>query len=447
MIKKHLQNEVGSISTNLDEFQTNHKDFTYVGYISNYLLPKDDSALVVTELSGTTVSNFSNQNFNEMKIAIGLIPLLLIINCNGQSNDNTLTKKAKSKIDSIFQAYAKPNSAGYAIGIVKGTKVLYTNGYGSANLDYEIPITPNSAFDIASVSKQFTAACIALLILDKKITLETPVEKLIPELAKYKNTVRLKHLIYNTSGIIDYHKLPRPDGKSWVTFNYFDNDYCIKVSLSQDTLAFKPGDKWDYCNVNYMLLAKIVEKVSGQSFREFSKQRLFLPLGMTHTLINDDNTEVIPYRVTPYNERTREIVDAYRKEGFNVDYNNGKWIQHPRNSPHYGGSGVVTTVNDLIKWSENFFTKKVGGQDFYDLMHHIEKFPNGRNNQAFGLYFETFKGRSYVAWDGGDFGVSSQLIRFIDEQVAIVVLSNIGTGEAYRKANAIAEILFDQKIF
>ncbi|HEY4784825.1 MAG TPA: serine hydrolase domain-containing protein [Bacteroidales bacterium] len=380
-----------------------------------------------------------------MKLLVGLFFLLIITNSYGQDKESTLTKKTLYEIDSIFAAYAKPNSAGYAIGIVKGNNVLYTKGYGSANLDYEIPITANSAFDIASVSKQFTAACIALLIIDKKITLETPAEEFIPELSKYKDTIRIKHLIYNTSGIVDYYKLPRPNGDSWVTFNYFDNNYCIKVSLAQDTLAFKPGDKWDYCNVNYMLLAKIVEKVSGKSFREFCKQRLFTPLGMTHTIINDDNTEVIPNRVTPYNERTHEIVDAYRKEGFDVNYD-GKWIQHPRNSPHYGGSGVVTTVNDLVKWSQNFFTKKFGGQTFYDLMYHTEKFVNGKDNQAFGLYFGTLKGRNYVAWDGGDYGVSSQLIRFINEKVAIIVLSNIGTGEAYKKANAIAEILMDNDV-
>ena len=382
-----------------------------------------------------------------MRITIAFIALLTITNCFGQtfkknSSKTLLSKQAKSNIDAIFKSFDKKNSPGFAIGIIKGKQILYTKGYGSANLDYEIPITPNSSFDIASVSKQFTAACIALLIIDNKISLETPVSEFVPELAKFKDTIRIKHLIYNTSGIIDYFKLPRPDGKSWITFNYFDIDYCIKVSLGQDTLAFKPGDKWDYCNVNYMLLTKIVEKVSGKSFSEFSKQRLFAPLGMKNTLINDDVTEIINNRVTPYNKRTSEYIDAYKKEGINIK-NKGEWLQHPRNSPHYGGSGVVTTVNDLIKWSENFFTKKFGGQTFYDLMHRTEKFKNGRDNQAFGLYFDHYKGRNYVAWDGGDYGVSSQLIRFTNKKVAIVVLSNLGTGEAYKKANAIADILID----
>jgi CubicO group peptidase (beta-lactamase class C family) len=191
-----------------------------------------------------------------------------------------------------------------------------------------------------------------------------------------------------------------------------------------------------------MLLTKVVEKVSGQSFSEFSKQRLFEPIVMTNTLINDDVTEVIKNRVTPYNRRTSEYVDAYRTYGINLK-NEGVWLQHPRNSPHYGGSGVVATVNDLLKWSENFFTKKFGGEPFYDLMHKTCTFKNGKDNQAFGLYFDNYKGRTYVAWDGGDFGISAQLVRFIDQQVAIVVLSNVGTGNAFKKANAIAAILID----
>jgi CubicO group peptidase (beta-lactamase class C family) len=373
-----------------------------------------------------------------MKIRVALALFFTAANSFGQ----ILSKQTRIRIDNIFKEFDKRDSPGFAIGIAKGTQVLYTKGFGSANLDYEIPITANSCFDIASVSKQFTAACIALLILDGKISLESPVSEFVPELAKYKDTIRVKHLIYNTSGIPDYFKLPRPDGKSWITFNYFDIDYCIKVSLSRDTLSFKPGDKWDYCNVNYMLLTKIVEKVSGQPFSEFSEQRLFQPLGMANTLVNDDVTEVIRNRVTPYNRRTAEYVSAYRKEGINIK-SEGSWLQHPRNSPHYGGSGVVTTVNDLIKWSENFFTKKFGGQKFYDLMHKTQKFKNDKDNQAFGLYFDKYKDRSYVAWDGGDYGISSQLIRFPDKEVAIVVLSNLGTGEAFRKANAIADIMIE----
>jgi CubicO group peptidase (beta-lactamase class C family) len=217
-----------------------------------------------------------------------------------------------------------------------------------------------------------------------------------------------------------------------------------KSFLSPDSLSFKPGDRWDYCNVNYMLLTKIVEKLSCQSFSRFSRQQLFDPLAMTSTVINDDVTEIIKNRVTPYNKRTAEYVAAYLKEGIHID-STGEWIQHPRSSPTVGGSGVVTTVNDLIKWSENFFTKKFGGQAFYDLMHQTMHFKNGKDNQAFGLYIDQYKGRTFVAWDGGDFGISAQIMRFTKAKVAIIVLSNLGSGEAYLKADEIADILIDER--
>ncbi len=191
--------------------------------------------------------------------------------------------------------------------------------------------------------------------------------------------------------------------------------------------------------------AKIVAKISGQTFREFSRQRIFEPLGMTHTIVNDDNTEVIPNRVTPYNLRSDEIVAAYQKEGFSVKKGTG-WIQHPRNAPHYGGSGINTTFEDLIKWEQNFFSQKLGGAEFYKLMHLTQKFEHGRDNQAFGLYNGDYKSKNYWAWDGGDYGVSSQIIRFPKEQIAIIVLSNIGTGNSAQKAQEIADQLISWKL-
>ena len=364
---------------------------------------------------------------------------------NITEHTGSLPQKLKVKIDSIFVKFNELDSPGFAIGIIKDTTILYRNGYGSANLDYNIPITPNSVFDIASVSKQFTAACIALLIMDKKLTLDTPVQKYVSELSKYRDTIRIEHLIYNTSGLTDYFKLPRKNAKSWLGFYYFDIDEAIRTSLSQDTLAFKPGDKWDYCNVNYMLLTKVVEKLSGMPFSEFIEERLFKPLGMNSTIVNDDITEIVKNRVTPYNERTPLYIDAYKKEGIKVK-RKGKWIEHHRNSPHYGGSGVLSSVNDLLRWSENFFTKKFGGEKFYNLMHKTMKFKHEMDNQAFGLYFGEYKKRTFVAWEGATAGISSQLIRFPKQKIAIAVLSNLGSGKADEKAYKIADILIDAAI-
>jgi CubicO group peptidase (beta-lactamase class C family) len=345
----------------------------------------------------------------------------------------------------LFSKFDNLESPGYAIGISNDDVTLYSKGYGSANLDYNIPITPNSVFSIASVSKQFTAACIALLIMDGKISLETPASDFIPELKKYNDTIRIKHLIYNTSGLAEYYRLPRKNGLSWNTFNYFDIAECIAVSLEQNELQFRPGDKWDYCNVNWMLLTKVVEKVSGQPFSEFAKERLFGPLSMDDTIINDDITAIVKNRVTPYNLRDKGYIDYYNETGIAIK-EQGDYIKHHRNSPHYGGSGVMSTIEDLLKWSKNMVTKQFGGVQFYDLMHKSMKFNHDRDNQAFGLYFGDFNGRRIVAWDGGDWGISSQIMRFPDEGVAIIVLSNLGSGEAFQKANEIAEILINHEI-
>jgi len=300
------------------------------------------------------------------------------------------SSSADNSIKELFKDYDNLESPGYAIGISKNGKTLFAGGFGAANLDY-----------------------------------------FVPELKQYDDTIRLKHLIYNTSGIHDYPDLKRESGKSWVTFNYFDIDECIRTSLAEAELQFKPGTQWDYCNVNFMLLAKVVEKVK--------------PLGMNHTLINDDITSVIRNRVTPYNLRNQEYLEAYQAQGITLKQR-GKYIQHPRNSPHFGGSGVVTTISDLLIWSENMVSMKFGGQEFYDLMHKTGNFEHDRDNQAFGLYFGDFNGKKIVAWDGGDYGISSQLLRFPDEGVAIVVLSNLGSGQAYRKVNAIADILTSEGI-
>ena len=374
-----------------------------------------------------------------MKLSILLCALIIsVVSC-------AQTKPIEEQIDSLFNKFDNLETPGYAIGVSKNGKTIYEKGFGAANLDYNIPITKKSKFSIASVSKQFTAACIALLIVEDKLSLESSVSNFIPELKKYRDTIRIKHLVYNTSGIIDYYRLPRKRGKSWITFNYFDIDECINTSLEQDTLQFKPGQRWDYSNVNFMLLTKIVEKISGKSFNVFAKERLFDALGMNDTFINDDITTIVKNRVIPYNIRNDENINGYAEYGIRIGQE-GNYIQHHRNSPHYGGSGVITTIEDLLKWSNNMSNNKIGGQKFYNIMHATPKFNHDRHNQAFGLYIGDFNGRKIVAWDGGDWGISSQLMRFPEQNVTITVLSNLGSGEAFRKANAIGDILIENGI-
>ncbi len=315
-----------------------------------------------------------------------------------------------------------------------------------ANLDYNISVTPNSVFDIASLSKQFTAACIALLILRGSISLEDEVKQYVPAVGKYDYPIRIKHLVYMTSGIPEYHTLPHKNGLNWNLYDYFTVDTAIAVSLSQPKLEYEPGTKWTYSNVDYMLLTKIVEKVSGKTFAQFAQENLFKPLGMKSTQVNDDVTVIIKNRATGYVPRTKEILELVRKDGYYVR-EEGAYLQAHRNAPHYGGSGIFTSIADWYRWNQHFYDQQLGGKPFYDLMHQRMKFKHDKDNDAFGLVFGNYKGEEIIWYAGGDIGFNSYVMRFPRQQVTLVCFSNLHSlGGAEKLAHQVADILLQHKV-
>ncbi|RYE25853.1 MAG: class A beta-lactamase-related serine hydrolase [Sphingobacteriaceae bacterium] len=358
----------------------------------------------------------------------------------------SLPKTVEKQVDVLFSAYNKPGSPGYAIGIFKDQKILLAKGYGMANLDYNIPIMAGTFFNIASLSEQFTAACIASLILKDSITLEDEVSKFVPAVAKYGRTIKIKHLVYFTSGIHEYHTLPHKNGLNWNLYDYFTLDTAIATSLSQPKLQFEPGTKWEYSNTDYMLLAKIVEKVSGQTMNEFATKNIFLPLGMTSTQINDDVTAIVSNRATGYVPRIAETVNGASKVGYYLR-KEGDYLQAHWNSPHYGGSGVFTSINDWYRWDKNFYTHALGGQAFYELMHKRMKFSHDKNNDAFGLVFGDYKGEQIIWYAGGDIGFNSCVMRFPSQALTIVCFSNLDlSGNAEKMAMQVADILAETRL-
>jgi CubicO group peptidase (beta-lactamase class C family) len=186
----------------------------------------------------------------------------------------------RTAIDKIFAPYATQNSPGYVLGLIKNGNLVFAKGYGQANLDDGIALTPRTAFHLASLSKQFTGAAVALLILAGKLSLEDPVSKYIPETAKYGGNLRIKHLVYMTSGLPEYTDLPRQSGLPWMAFYYFTRNEAISAALKPDNLEFPPGAQWAYRNINYMILTRIVEKISGQPYAAFMREKVFRPLGI-----------------------------------------------------------------------------------------------------------------------------------------------------------------------
>jgi CubicO group peptidase (beta-lactamase class C family) len=333
----------------------------------------------------------------------------------------------RRRVDAVFADADDLDRPGYALGIVRGGALWYGRGYGASNLDHALPVTTGSVFNVASLSKQFTAAALAILIRRGQVRLEDEVRMHVKEFPVRFGAVRLEHLVYMTSGIPEYYRLQRPGGRDW-DLDYFTVHDAIAVSLAQPTLDFPPGSRWAYSNVNYQLLAEVIARVSGVTFAEFSRREIFAPLGMSDTHVNDDVNRVVRHRVTGYNLTEQ---GAYRQE--------------LRRSPHYGGSGLFTSVEDLAKWDRSLSRDMLGGPELTQLLLSTRRFGHSKVNDAFGLVWGSFERRRTLWYEGGDAGFSSYMLRLPDDDVSVIVLSNLGTGQAAARAESVLRILLDVK--
>ncbi len=342
----------------------------------------------------------------------------------------------------VDQLFARPSGApGYAVALIKNGEFVFAKGYGLANLDDNIPITPETSFHLASLSKQFTAAAIALLILEHKIALSDPVAKYLPEVSKYGDGLCIEHLVYMTSGLHEYTDEPRKNGTPWMTFYYFTRDEAIAAALRPDQLEFAPGTKWSYRNINYMLLTRIVEVVSHESFAEFMHDRVFGPLGMSHSEINDDSTEIIPHRATGYAARSDpRVIREFAKVGVVIKPGDG-WARLVRVAPHFGGSGVFTTLNDLLLWDRNWYAQTLAGPQFAELMNKRMKFEHDKDNDALGLVWRSRYDHPLLDYSGGDTDTSTYMARFPEQHFTIICLSNMPLGDAEGKADGVLDLL------
>ena len=342
-------------------------------------------------------------------------------------------------IDAVF-ADVDRSAPGYAVGIIRNGQMAFAKGYGLANLEDRVPITPDTVFHLASLSKQFTASAIALLILDHKLSIDDPVARYIPETTKYGPDLRIKHLVYMTSGLHEYFDVPRPGGLPWYSAYRFTRDDALAAALSPPSLEFAPGTKWAYSNTNYMLLTKIAEKISGQSFARFMHSRVFAPLGMDSTLIDDDTTLVIPHRAIGYAPRSGKVLDELAKVNIRAQDGVG-FVRLDRNSPHYGGSGVFSSIADLAKWDANWYTQRLAGPGFTGLMNKRIKFQHDKDNDAFGLVFGNYNGEQSIWYAGDDIDSSTYMIRFPDKQMTVIVLSNNPLGDSEERTMKILKAL------
>ena len=333
------------------------------------------------------------------------------------------TAEQSKKVDEIFAKWDRTDSPGCALSVMQGGKIIYKRAYGMANLDHDVILTTDTPFHVASISKQFTAASIVLLEQDGKLSFDDDVHKYIPELPDFGAKITIRNLLHHTSGLRDQWDLL--DLAGWrYSLDLITNDDVMSVVVRQKALNFAPGSEYSYSNTGFTLLGEIVKRVSGKSLREFTTERIFVPLGMKDTHFRDDHAEVIKHQ-------------AY---GYSKD--KGTWELSVTNFDTVGATSLFTTVEDLALWDENFYTQKVGGPHFTETMLTHDALTNGeKNSYAFGLVTEKYRGLDVVDHSGSDAGYRSDLLRFPQQHFSVAALCNAGDSGPSTLTQKVADVL------
>jgi CubicO group peptidase (beta-lactamase class C family) len=322
------------------------------------------------------------------------------------------------------------NSPGCILAVIKDGAMVYERGYGMANLEHSVPIDSETVFRIGSVSKQFTAMCIALLAEKNMLSLDDGIRKYIPELPKYAESITIRHMIHHTSGIRSYTDLYF---LALFTMNhtYFDpitKEEVFEMLARQKKPLFKSGEQWEYNNSNYFLLGMIVERVSGRTLREFAHESIFEPLGMRNTHYHDDRKMVVPNRAYGY---------AFKEGKFEISMSNNEVV---------GDGAVFTTVKDLLLWDSNFYHNRLpGGNDLIATMESVGSLNNGEpHTYAFGLVNARYKGLQVIHHGGGWAGFRAYVGRYPEQKFTIIILANLASVDSQNIALSIASLFLKE---
>jgi len=330
--------------------------------------------------------------------------------------------EAPARVDAVFAPWDSTRSPGCAVGVARDGRPVLERAYGMADLEQDRPNTPATIFEAGSVSKQFTAGAVLLLAQEGRLSLDDPVRRYIPEVPDYGRPITIRHLLTHTSGLRDWGTVAEAAG--WPrTTRAHTHAHVLDIVSRQRALNFEPGAHHSYSNTGYNLAAILVARVSGQPFADFTRTRLFEPLGMARTSWRDDHRRIVRGRATAYVQ------------------NRGEWrILMPFEDVH-GNGGLLTTVGDLLAWNENFVHGRVGGASFVAEQQRRGRLNDGREIEyAAGLYVRTWRGVREVSHSGATAGYRAFLARYPDQRLSVAVLCNAGNANTTRLARQVAEI-------
>jgi CubicO group peptidase (beta-lactamase class C family) len=318
----------------------------------------------------------------------------------------------EEEIDKVFGDYNKPGMPGAAVMVIQKGKIIFDKGYGLAEVEKNVRVTNESNFRLASVTKQFTAMSILLLISRSKLEMGTTLKDIFPEYPEYGSAITIRNLLQHTSGLIDYEDLI-PEGE---TIQLKDKDV-LKLMMNTDSTYFKPGDQHKYSNTGYALLALTIEKLSNQPFRDFLKENIFDPLGMENTIAFEQNINEVKNR-------------AY---GYNVENGSIGFTDQSVTSAVLGDGGIYSSLTDLLKWDQSLYTDKL-----IEKKHLDESWSAGKTNKGeefpygYGWHLENYSGSDVVYHTGSTRGFRNIIYRVPEKNFTIIILTNRDAGPESR---------------
>ncbi len=330
-----------------------------------------------------------------------------------------------ARTDSIFARMDSPTTPGCAVSVMQQGAIVFERGYGMANLEYGIPITPQSVFHVASVSKHFTAFAIELLVNEGRVSWDDDIRKYVPEVPDFGQPITLRHLVHHVSGIRDQWNLLSMAGWRWEADVVTQKDV-LDITSRQTSLNFAPGERYLYSNTGYTLLAVVVERVTGQSLRDFAQERIFAPLGMERTHFHDDHEMIVPNRAFAY------APDSIGLHGLKQSIPDFDVV---------GATSLFTTVHDLAAWDRNFYTGRIGGRDALARMEQRFVLNDGDTiDYAHGLSIGERRGLRTVGHGGADAGYRSHFMRVPEQEWSVAVLCNYPSSNPGGLANRVADV-------
>jgi len=334
------------------------------------------------------------------RLAMGVLGIQVLAVAGNLSAGNA------AEVDRFFAQWDRADSPGAAVVIVKDGVLAYLHGYGCADLEHRVPITPQTLFDVASVAKQFTGLSVAMLVQEGKLSLDDDIHKHLPDMPDFGKPIMINNLLHHTSGLRDWPEtlaLSDVDPEAPITL-----DMILEMVRRQRELDFAPGEEEQYSNTGYNLLAATVAKVTGQSLRTWTDRNFFQPLGMNHTLVCDDPAEVIVNRACSYaadgTNRFHRVVSQLAAQG---------------------SSSLFISAEDMGKWLLNFDTARVGGKAAIELMQQPGRLNSGKKiDYAFGVALGRHQGMTTVSHGGSWAGYRSSTIWVPEKRFAAAILAN-----------------------